>query len=519
MILRKAGRNNDRNRGCRLMSFRALQSDFWKFVTLFIGLAFSVATANAQTDDDTDISFHPLANLGKGWGARLDMFNIGKDISPVQLFAYDATGQLLGEIPTGEPLGPGEQRRYSQTHWPQETVTIKVESSNSVNSFMTLQSKDGTGLESVIPSISPTETLAFPLPRIAGEKVLSQLTLLNTGSAPARLEIIAYDREGQVLDTVQLSDLQSMESVTVAPKNLFDSSVLAATATLHVTGEQPMAGLEVAVSNHRADPAIIPGTIGLGTQLFVPIFQQSGDPALWTIATVLNPGDEPVSVSAEVFDAEQNSLGHLGDLSFLPGHASHNLLTENAGGTLPADAAFLLVSADQPIRASTLVGASKARGLTAAGALSDNDAARGYELRGADDATVLAAVPHMVGEDGTSQSALPDIGARSWATRVFQPQESMLSTDSQALAASTSTCSSIQPISFGALPTPGAIAASVDCFTFTGAVGDTVRVRAIKTSGTFDPLAEVVRPNGQTCAGPFTNDEFNCAVNSAGTHT
>ena len=76
-------------------------------------------------------------------------------------------------------------------------------------------------------------------------------------------------------------------------------------------------------------------------------------------------------------------------------------------------------------------------------------------------------------------------------------------------------------IAFGALPLAGSItvAGEVDCYTFAGTVGNTVRVRVIKTSGTFDPLADVVRPNGQACAAATTVDDFNCAVSSAGTVT
>ena len=85
------------------------------------------------------------------------------------------------------------------------------------------------------------------------------------------------------------------------------------------------------------------------------------------------------------------------------------------------------------------------------------------------------------------------------------------------LKAAASPCT---PISLGAAPKTGAIssAGETDCFTFTGAAGDVMRVRLIKTSGTFNPFAQVFRPNGTLCAQGFTG-EFNCAVNSAGKHT
>lgn len=88
-------------------------------------------------------------------------------------------------------------------------------------------------------------------------------------------------------------------------------------------------------------------------------------------------------------------------------------------------------------------------------------------------------------------------------------------------APSASPALSCTAMGFGALPTVGAIgvAAEADCYTFTGAVGDAIRVRVIKTSGTLEPLADIMRPNGTTLCGTTLNDEFTCTLNAAGLHT
>lgn len=334
---------------------------------LFIGLAFSVTTADAQTRGDTVVSFHPHVSLGSGWDARLDLFNFGTEISAVRLFSYDAKGQLLGEIPTPTPLGGGERRTYSQASWPQGTASIQVESSSFVISLMTLQSMDGTGLEHVIPSLASAETLVFPVPQIAGERVWSRLALLNTGSASARLQIIAFDQEGRALRSVSLPNVDAMEQVTLAPKELFDSSIYAATATLHVMGDQPFAGLQVMGSDARTDLASLPATSGLGQELLLPIFRQGQGLNLWTVASLLNVGDNSVTVRAEALDADGQSLGVLTEPSFIRGRGMRNLMTANIQGTLPTEAAFLKITADQPIRGIALIGAWQAQGLTAVG--------------------------------------------------------------------------------------------------------------------------------------------------------
>jgi hypothetical protein len=76
------------------------------------------------------------------------------------------------------------------------------------------------------------------------------------------------------------------------------------------------------------------------------------------------------------------------------------------------------------------------------------------------------------------------------------------------------------PIQFGASPLARSIsvAGEVDCYTFAGTVGNQVRVRVIKTSGTLNPLTDLVRPNGTTlCSDPF-GGEFTCQLDATGTH-
>jgi hypothetical protein len=64
-----------------------------------------------------------------------------------------------------------------------------------------------------------------------------------------------------------------------------------------------------------------------------------------------------------------------------------------------------------------------------------------------------------------------------------------------------------------------AAAAETDCYRFSGADADRARIRVVKTSGTVDPLTEVVRPNGTTvCAATFS-DDFTCVLDTGGMHT
>jgi large repetitive protein len=59
-------------------------------------------------------------------------------------------------------------------------------------------------------------------------------------------------------------------------------------------------------------------------------------------------------------------------------------------------------------------------------------------------------------------------------------------------------------------------AAQMNCYTFTGTGGDTVRFRWVMTSGTGTPTVEVIRPGGATLCGPSYPQEVNCTLPSSG---
>jgi hypothetical protein len=55
--------------------------------------------------------------------------------------------------------------------------------------------------------------------------------------------------------------------------------------------------------------------------------------------------------------------------------------------------------------------------------------------------------------------------------------------------------------------------------TFAGSVGDRIRVRVVKTSGSLTPKTQVRRPNGTTVCADTTAQYFTCVLDTNGTHT
>ena len=79
--------------------------------------------------------------------------------------------------------------------------------------------------------------------------------------------------------------------------------------------------------------------------------------------------------------------------------------------------------------------------------------------------------------------------------------------------------SSCATITFGAPPVNGSISTVEEgCYTFSGTVGDRIRVSAVKTSGTLSPFRTIFNPNGTILCSSITNP-LDCTLTTTGTHT
>ena len=75
-------------------------------------------------------------------------------------------------------------------------------------------------------------------------------------------------------------------------------------------------------------------------------------------------------------------------------------------------------------------------------------------------------------------------------------------------------------LAFDATTRTGAIAAGeTDCWRFTGAAGDRVRVRLVTPAAALAPLAEVLRPDGTIRCAPNGAENQTCVLDASGTHT
>lgn len=370
----------------------------------------SSAGGLARTDSALFTYFYPRVEFDESWRTSLVVVNAGQIPAGVRLVAYDAAGTVVQEAVGGESLVPGERRVYSRENgdWPTGTASLKVESAGPLLSFVTLETTDGRARETYLPAAEPANTLYFPIVG-AGRGSWIKLVVQNAGSRAAEARVLALDKDGKPLASAQLPALPPNASSMAAVADVFDGSVLTSAAMLQVSADEPLAGLQVFGSDNRTDFAALPATLRWGQQLSVPVFQQGDGVGLWTQVGLLNPWDEPVSIQVEAFDAQHRSLGRLTDATSLSGRASHLFETANIGGTLPAEAAFVTVTAEQPVGGYAVIGALDMPGLTALAARTEDDGAFDYELIGSGGGEVLVTVPVVVREDGSVQPAVGDV--------------------------------------------------------------------------------------------------------------
>src|SRR4029079_3551535 len=57
-----------------------------------------------------------------------------------------------------------------------------------------------------------------------------------------------------------------------------------------------------------------------------------------------------------------------------------------------------------------------------------------------------------------------------------------------------------------------------DCYTFTGAPGDQIRLRVLETSGSITTQQEVLSPDGTRVCAHTTASEMTCSPELSGTH-
>jgi hypothetical protein len=411
----------------------------------------------AQTVEPIFINLYPQIAFDNSWKANVVVVNGGQEATAVRLFAYDTAGTLVQETSGGLPLDPGERRVYTEEDgaWPEGTSSLKVESDGPLLGFVVLESTKEKGLEAILPATAPNPVLTFPLIE-KDPPWWNRLALMNVGAVDTELEIVALDSEGNLLAEALLPTLPPMASTAIVVSNLFQSSILASTAVVQVLADQPLAGVQLSGSETHTDLAALSALFGLGQELSLPIFQLSESISFWTKVGLFNPNEGPVNVTVEAFDAQRRSLGLLTSLTSLDSLSSHFFSTTNIGGALPADTASLAITADQPIGGYAVTAALDALGVTAVRALTENDLISDYELVGSTDGNVLAAVPLVFKEDGTSESLLADV--------LDLPVESFGST-----AGETSSPASTQPDAIRAAEAPETLTPNFrgNTFTFT----------------------------------------------------
>ena len=339
-----------------------------------------------------------------------------------------------------------------------------VESNGSILGTALIETADGKKSE-VIPAIKEAST-QLDFPTLAdGDVPFKSITLINTDSSPANIEVVALDRDGSLIDHKTPPALSSMESWTFNVGDLFSSQNLDNISTIEVISDKPIIGVQL-VDFPEGDVVGLPALTTTSKGWSFPITTKGGDLELWTTVGILNSVNTPASITVEAFDASEKSLGVIESVT-LPSGVTYFVTTANTEGIIPIEAANLKVASDQPVSGYEVIGVVDGNGLTAVLGIPEEDqTGSGFEIVGSEDGSVLNVYPMVRNRDGVIQSAFGNIGTGYWK-RInlhqgsseskledeFRPADESMSAQQTASTSVTST-STVSP--FLDFPLPGA---------------------------------------------------------------
>jgi surface antigen len=354
--------------------------------------------------------FLPYPARGQGWQTIVMLTNLGSRELRVNFAAYDEDGEFLGASTIR--LAAQATRTLETGEVLPESGTLKVEAKEHLWVGAIFRTRDGTKAE-VLPALDdPSRQLDFPA-LLPGDLSGKTITLLNSDSASAHLEVVALDQGGAELSRTLLPSLPPMASQTFAVRDLFSGDILQQLSTVRVISDRGIVGMQL-VDPPDGDLVGLPALTVTSREWSFPIATRSEAGELWTAVGLFNPGEVATSVTVEAFDEANNSLGVIESLTLLPG-ATHFVLTANRQGVIPVNAAFLKVTSDQPITGYEVVGVVNGKGLAAAlGIRGEDQTAAGLEIAGSKDGSVLNAYPMVRMGDGSVKSIAWSLGSGEW---------------------------------------------------------------------------------------------------------
>jgi len=354
--------------------------------------------------------FLPYPARGQGWQTIVMLTNLGSRELRVNFAAYDEDGEFLGASTIR--LAAQARRTLETGEVLPEGGTLKVEAKEHLWAGAIFRTRHGTKAE-VLPALgNPSRQLDFPA-LLPGDLSGKTITLLNSDSASAHLEVVALDQGGAELSRTLLPSLPPMASHTFAVRDLFSGDILQQLSTVRVISDRGIVGLQL-VDPPDGDLVGLPALTITSQEWSFPIATQGEAGELWTSVGLFNLGEVSTSVTVEAFDDANNSLGIIDGATLLPG-ATHFVLTANMGGIIPPQAASLKVIADQSISGYEVIGVKEGMGVTATLGIPEEDQIRvGFDLTGSKDGRVLTVSPLVRIGDGSIRSTGGTIGAGEW---------------------------------------------------------------------------------------------------------
>jgi hypothetical protein len=235
-------------------------------------------------DETADEIFFPHTAITSGWGTGIVVYNPESQKCNLTLTPFSAAGASLPPVRKSLPGGQKYIGMVAALGFPSNAAWVRVEASHPVSGFeLFAKYNQMAGYSGV--NLSGRNGL---FPDVAGPDVAG-IAFINQDTSPAKLSLEAYDRNGGVVATKNMTLGVHEKRVNLA-ENFFSESIAKATH-IRFTSDRQVVGFQLSSSK---DATMLDG---LGAMRIPSPAEIAGDGIVELTARALEQGDQEAFVA------------------------------------------------------------------------------------------------------------------------------------------------------------------------------------------------------------------------------
>ena len=334
-----------------------------------------------------------------GWQKTVLLTNSSNASISVTVTAFNRYGAHLARVEALDRVEANHSKTIDSEILPRGTASLSIESEAALSVHAIVQSRDGRQAETWRGANEKSPQLDFPT-LFAHDQRYKMITLLNSSFGTANVDVLAFDAAGRPLDRKSVPALAVMESVDLAPAELFPPDTLEQTALFRILADQKILGMQRATAP-SGDLVALSAVVKAHDDAVIPIPSDRHGIDRWTSVGLFNGGENDITGKVEFLDSTSAPIGSPAEMQVIARSTSF-LLSANRGGAIPGNAAFLKVRSTAPVSVYAIYGNVDGAGITS---MRSTDFSEMFELAGSSDRRTLSLMPKLRSEDVPVASA------------------------------------------------------------------------------------------------------------------